>query len=239
MPLGSETTRQRSEAAKRQLMNNETSQGKRGVGGWGRELSQAREELRISDPVMRELIDANPQLDIDTWRKALPVEGLFQALLFQIVGQQISVSAMSAIHTRLCSLFPVGKPDPETLAQTPLEELRRIGLSARKAEYVKDLARRAAEGELDGLADLPHEEARAKLVSLRGIGPWTADGALLIAFGLPDVLVSGDLVFRKAVQRAYVLPDLPSEKEVEEIGERWRPHRSLAATYLFNSMEVA
>lgn len=204
-----------------------------------RELDLAREELRAKDPVMRALIDATPDLDYDAWRRALPVEGLFEALLFQIVGQQISVSAANAIYARLRKLFTGGRPDPETLARTPTGTLRTIGLSARKAEYATDLAQRATEGELDGLADLSHQEARDKLVSFRGIGPWTADGALLIAFGWPDVLVSGDLVLRKAVQRAYGLPELPSEKKVEEIGEVWRPHRSLAAGYLFESMMSA
>ena len=202
----------------------------------GRELGLAREELRARDPVLRGLIDASPELDVDAWRLSLPVEGLFQALLFQIVGQQISVSAMSAIYARLRALFPGGRPDPEVLAGIPADVLRGIGLSARKAEYAGDLARRTLAGEIDGLADLPHEEARARLVSFKGIGPWTADGALLIAFGGADVLVAGDLVLRKAVQRAYGLPEMPSEKEVEAIGERWRPHRTLAAGYLFESM---
>ena len=205
----------------------------------GRELALAREELRARDPVLRGLIDANPELDVDAWRQSLPVEGLFQALLFQIVGQQISVSAMSAIYARLRALFPSGHPDPEILAGIPGDVLRGVGLSARKAEYAWDLARRTVAGELDGLADLPHEEARARLISFKGIGPWTADGALLIAFGGSDVLVAGDLVLRKAVQRAYGLPEMPSEKEVEAIGERWRPHRTLAAGYLFESMGLA
>ena len=204
-----------------------------------RELELARGELRANDPVMRGLIDAHPDLDYDAWRRALPVEGLFEALLFQIVGQQISVSAANAIYARLRDLFTGGRPDPGVLAQTPAGALRGIGLSARKAEYAGDLARRAAGGELEGLAGLSHEEARDRLVSFRGIGPWTADGALLIAFGWPDVLVSGDLVLRKAVQRAYGLPEMPSEKEVEALGERWRPHRSLAAGYLFESMTTA
>ena len=201
-----------------------------------RKLDLAREELRAKDPVMRDLIDANPDLDYDAWRRALPVEGLFEALLFQIVGQQISVSAANAIYARLRGLFPDGRPDPEILAGTPVDTLRGVGLSARKAEYFRDIARRAAGGELDGVGELPHEEARDRLVRFRGIGPWTADGALLITFGWPDVLVSGDLVLRKAVRRAYDLPGMPSEKEVEEIGERWRPHRSVAAGYLFESM---
>jgi len=200
------------------------------------DISLAREALRANDPVMRRLIDANPDLHPDSWRDALPVEGLFEALLFQIVGQQISVSAMSAIYVRLCALFPGGRPDPELLARLPVDELRRAGLSARKAEYARELGRRTAEGALDGLADLPHEDARDRLVALKGIGPWTADGALLIAFGWSDVFVSGDLVMRKAVQRVYDLPELPSEKEVNAIGERWRPHRTLAAAYLFDSI---
>lgn len=204
-----------------------------------RELAEAREILRATDPVLGGLIDAKPGLDFNSWRETLPVEGLFEALLFQIVGQQISVSAMSAIHTRLCALFPNGRPDPALLAQTSTDTLRRVGLSARKAEYAQNLGRRAAAGELDGLADLSHAEARARLVLLKGIGPWTADGALLIAFGWADVLVSGDLVLRKAVQRAYCLPDMPSEKDVETLGERWRPHRSLAAGYLFDLMGPA
>ncbi len=200
------------------------------------DVSLAREELRAGDPVMRRLIDANPDLHPDSWREALPVEGLFEALLFQIVGQQISVTAMNAIHIRLCALFPGNRPDPAILAEMPVETLRGVGLSARKAEYARDLGRRAAAGELDGLADLPHEEARDRLVAFRGIGPWTADGALLIAFGWSDVFVAGDLVMRKAVQRAYDLPGLPSEKEVDALGERWKPHRTLAAAYLFDSM---
>ena len=200
------------------------------------ELDQAREALGDRDPVIRRLIAEKPRLDPDAWRRGLPVEGLFEALLFQIVGQQISVSALNAIYGRLRALFGDGRPDPEALFGTSVEELRLIGLSTRKAEYARDLARRALDGELDGLEELPHEEARARLVAIKGIGPWTADGALLIAFGLTDVLMAGDLVLRKAVKRTYGLAEMPTEKEVEALGERWRPCRTLAAGYLFESM---
>jgi DNA-3-methyladenine glycosylase II len=199
-------------------------------------LDLARAELSARDPVMRGLIDDKPDLDYDAWRRTLPVEGVFQALLFQIVGQQISVSAANAIYARVRSLFPDEQPEPERLMQISIDELRRIGLSTRKAEYFKDLAQRAFQGELEGMENLSHEEARNKLVTFRGIGHWTADGALLIAFGLPDVLVAGDLVLRKAIQRAYELPEMPTPKEVEALGERWRPHRSVAAGYLFELM---
>lgn len=202
----------------------------------GADLATARAALRAADPVMAALIDANPALDPDAFRKALPVNGLFEALLFQIVGQQISAAAVNAIFARLRGLFPADTPDPTLLATLPIELLRGIGLSQRKAEYAIDLAGRAAAGELDGLADMPHEEARDRLTALKGIGPWTADGALLIAFGGSDVLLGGDLVIRKAVQRAYHFPELPSEQDVVRLGERWRPYRSLAAAYLWESL---
>lgn len=200
-------------------------------------LAAAREALHASDPVIAKLIDAHPAVDPNTFRLSLPVEGLFEALLFQIVGQQISASALNAIFSRFRGLFPDGAPDTRALSAMPVQVLRAIGLSQRKAEYAIDLARRAVAGELDGLADLSHEEARHRLVMFKGIGSWTADGALLIAFGGRDVLLAGDLVIRKAVQRAYGLPELPSEDEVTALGERWRPHRSLAAAYLWRSME--
>ncbi|GAB3641307.1 DNA-3-methyladenine glycosylase family protein [Spirosoma arcticum] len=204
----------------------------------GMTLDQARAALCAKDPVMRVLIDANPNLDHHAWRSTLPVQGLFEALLFQIVGQQISVTAGNAIFARLRTLYSADH-NPSILAELSTDELRATGLSTRKAECVKDLARRAKAGELAGLEHLSHEEARTRLISFRGIGPWTADGALFIAFGWDDVLVSGDLVLRKAVQRAYNLPEMPSEREVEAIGEQWRPHRSMAAGYLFEYMQSA
>ena len=161
---------------------------------------------------------------------------MFEALQFQIVGQQISVSAANAIYARLRALFDNDRPDPAVLAPMSVETLKGIGLSTRKAEYVREVALRANAGELDAIGSLSHDEARTALVSFRGIGAWTADGALLIAFGLPDVLVSGDLVLRKVVQRAYGLPEMPTEREVEAIGERWKPYRSLAVGYLFETM---
>ncbi len=198
-------------------------------------LESARTELAAADPVMAGLIDADPDLDPDAFRQTLPVEGLFEALLFQIVGQQISSKALDAIYARVRRLFG-GRPDPAKLARMRIATLRKAGLSQRKAEYAIDLGRRAAAGELDGLADVPHDEARDRLIAIKGIGAWTADGALLLAFGGGDVLLAGDLVIRKAVQRIYGLPSMPTENEVMAIGERWRPHRSLAAAYLWRAM---
>ena len=100
--------------------------------GCSQALCSGRDGLQAGDPVMRSLIDVDPDLDPDAWRRAQPVERLFQALLFQIVGQQISVSALHAIYARLRALFPGGQPDPYILALMPINTLRRTDLSARK-----------------------------------------------------------------------------------------------------------
>jgi DNA-3-methyladenine glycosylase II len=87
----------------------------------------------------------------------------------------------------------------------------------------------------DVLRALPDEEFIAELTAIPGIGPWTAQGVLLIALRREDVVLPGDLALRKAAQRAYGLDHLPSEQEVVDIAEKWRPYRSLATSYLFAS----
>ena len=108
--------------------------------GTGGGLDRARAALRERDPVMRALIDAKPDLDYDAWRRTLPVENLFQALLFQIVGQQISVSAANAIYARLRTLFPGDRPDRRTSRRFPLTHcgasaFRRVRRSTRKTSH--------------------------------------------------------------------------------------------------------
>jgi DNA-3-methyladenine glycosylase II len=115
------------------------------------------------------------------------------------------------------------------------DELRAVGLSRNKIASLRDLAERTLDGrlELDRLDELPDGEVAAQLVAVRGIGPWTADLFLLGALGREDVLPAGDLRLRSVVRAAYGLDALPTEREVRELGERWRPHRSLATAYLY------
>jgi len=114
-------------------------------------------------------------------------------------------------------------------------DLRAAGLSWRKVGTLRDLAERFSDGRLDveRLSTLPDDEFIAKLIAVPGIGPWTAQGALLVALRREDVVLPGDLALRKAVLRAYHLDHLPSEDEVLAIAEKWRPYRSLATSYLF------
>ena len=122
------------------------------------------------------------------------------------------------------------------LAAAP-EVLRSAGLSARKGATVRALAERFVDGRLsdEGLAAMSDEEVEAALTEVPGIGPWTARGFLLVGLDRPDVFLSGDLALRRAVQRAYGFDHPPSDEEMAQLSDRWRPYRSLAVSYLFAS----
>lgn len=160
---------------------------------------------------------------------------LYGALLFQIVGQQLSVAATRRTLERIQALFGGHLPSPAELLALDPSSLRQAGLSWRKIDTLRDLAERLSDGRLDVsvLSRLPDEEFMAALTAIPGIGPWTAQGALVIALQREDVVLPGDLALRKAVQRAYQLDHLPNQDEVLTIAEKWRPYRSLATSYLF------
>ena len=110
-------------------------------------------------------------------------------------------------------------------------------MSWRKISTLRDLAERLSDGRLDpeALSSLPDDELMAELTAIPGIGPWTVQGAMLIALGREDVVLPGDLALRKAVQAAYQLNHLPAQQEVLDIASKWRPYRSLATSYLFSA----
>jgi DNA-3-methyladenine glycosylase II len=199
------------------------------------ELQSARTHLRNADPVMARIIDERPDFDPWAWMAELPPMDLYGALLFQIVGQQLSVAATRRTLARIQTLFGGHLPSPAELLVVDPARLRDAGLSWRKIATLRDLAERLSAGRLNGevLSGLPDEEFIAALTAIPGIGPWTAQGALLIAWRREDIVLPGDLALRKAVRRAYALDHLPSQQEVLDIAEKWRPYRSLATTYLF------
>ena len=197
----------------------------------------AREFLRHADPVLARLIDAQPDLHPRAWLDELPPLDGFGTLIFQVVGQQLSVRATRTIVSRLQQRFGGHLPSvAEVLAADP-QELRASGMSGRKGETLRALAERFADGRLsdDALSRMTDAEVEAALTEVPGIGPWTAHGFLLIALDRPDVLLSGDLALRHAVQRAYGFDHLPTEDEMAQVAEHWRPYRSLAVSYLFAS----
>ena len=200
-------------------------------------LRQARAYLREADPVLARLIDERPDFDPQAWMAQLPAMDLYGALLFQIAGQQLSVAATRTILGRIEALFGGRLPAPAELLALDPARIREAGLSWRKIATLRDLAERLSDGRLDAdaLSRLPDDELMAELTAIPGIGPWTVQGALLVALKREDVVLPGDLALRKAVQTAYGLDHRPSQDEVLAIAEKWRPYRSLATSYLFSA----
>jgi DNA-3-methyladenine glycosylase II len=197
----------------------------------------AREFLRRADPILRELIDERPDFHPRAWLDELPPLDAFGTLIFQVVGQQLSVSATRTIVARLQQRFGGRMPSPQELLAVDPHELRASGMSNRKGATLRALAERFRDGRLndESLAGMTDEEIEATLTEVPGIGPWTAHGFLIVALDRPDVLLSGDLALRRAVERAYGFDHLPTEDEMIQVAERWRPYRSLAVNYLFAS----
>jgi DNA-3-methyladenine glycosylase II len=187
--------------------------------------------------VLARLIDKHPNFDPRAWMAELPKLDAYGALLFQIVGQQLSVRSTRAILTRLEALFGGRIPEPQEILDADPEALRRAGMSRRKVETLRILAERFASGEFSDQTFLQSsdEEIEAALTAIPGIGPWTAHGFLIIALDRPDVVLPGDLALRRAIGHLYDLDQMPTEREVLQIAERWRPYRSLAVSYLFAS----
>ena len=200
-------------------------------------LRQARAYLRDADPVLARLIDERPDFDPQAWMAQLPAMDLYGALLFQVAGQQLSVAATRTILGRIEALFGGHLPAPAELLALDPARIREAGLSWRKIGTLRDLAERLSDGRLDAdaLSRLPDDELMAELTAIPGIGPWTVQGALLVALKREDVVLPGDLALRKAVQAAYGLDHRPSQDEVLAIAEKWRPYRSLATSYLFSA----
>ena len=200
-------------------------------------LPQARSHLSHADPVLARLIDQRPDFDPRAWLAQLPAMDLYGALLFQVAGQQLSVAATRRILARIQDLFGGHLPSPDELLAVDPAKIREAGLSWRKIATLRDLAERLSDGRLDTnvLSGLPDDEIMTELTAIPGIGPWTVQGALLIALGREDVVLPGDLALRKAVQAADRLDHLPAQQEVLDIAEKWRPYRSLATSYLFST----
>ena len=200
-------------------------------------LQQARSYLHTADPVLARLIDDRPAFDPRAWLAQLPPMDLYGALLFQVVGQQLSVPSTRRILARIEALFGGHLPSATELLGVDPGKLREAGLSWRKVSTLRDLAERLSDGRLDTevLSGLPDDEIMAELTAIPGIGPWTVQGALLIALQREDVVLPGDLALRKAIQAAYQLDHLPTQQEVLAIAEKWRPYRSLATSYLFSA----
>ena len=161
------------------------------------------------------------------------------ALVGSIVSQQLSTKAAATIFGRFIALFPGGEiPDAAAIAALDDVALRAVGLSGQKVGYLRDLSARIADGRLrlDELEALPDEQVIERLTAVKGFGRWTAEMFLMFRLHRPDVLPVGDLGIVKAVQKLYGLRKTPDARRILKIGDGWRPYRSVASWYLWQTL---
>jgi DNA-3-methyladenine glycosylase II len=204
----------------------------------GAALQKAITHLSEADATLGALIEACGKLP-DSREGRPDRDDHYGALLRAIVGQQLSVSAARSIYNRLLERFDGRPPTPEQMLAEEPEELRTaVGLSRAKVGYLRSLAEHVLSGELEleRLDELDDEQVTAELVAVKGLGEWTAHMFLMFQLERPDVLPVGDLGIRRAIERAYSLPELPDPETIERLAERWRPYRTLACRYLWRSL---
>ena len=191
------------------------------------------------DPVMAALVRRIGPLDHAARRRGRP-DDAYGSLVRTIVGQQLSTKAARTIYARLAALFDDRPPTPAELLAAEDEVLREVGLSRQKIGYLRDLAARVRSGELElhALQELTDEEVSRKITAVKGLGRWSADMFLIFHLRRPDVLPVGDLGIRRAVERAYGLPGLPDQDTLRSLAGPWRPHRTLASLYLWESLDT-
>ncbi|MDQ2793095.1 MAG: DNA-3-methyladenine glycosylase [Bacteroidota bacterium] len=194
--------------------------------------------LSATDPVLGTIIAHGHAI------QPRPHEDLYLALLRAIVSQQISTKAAAAIWKRFQTLFrPEGYPEPRAVLALSEDELRAAGLSRQKAGYLKAIAEYNERGLLDyeHLASLSEEAFTQHLTAIKGVGRWTAQMLQMFALDQPDVFAEGDLGVQNAMRKHYGLPETGRalQKRMLLLAEPWRPYRSLACKYLWQSLDQA
>jgi len=190
--------------------------------------------LKKSDPVLRGLIEQIGPYAIEF------LEPDFATLVKAIVYQQLSGKVASVIFDRLAAAAGDGQLTAEAVLELRPRQMRALGLSRQKIAYIRDLAERTASGEVDfaALEKLPDEAVYERLTRLKGIGEWTVQMFLIFALRRANVLPSADLGIRAAVRKAYGYAEAPPPSEIEELAQKWRPYCTVAAWYLWRSLET-
>jgi DNA-3-methyladenine glycosylase II len=188
--------------------------------------------LKKKDAILRRIIENAGPYRIEF------LDPAFSTLVRSIVFQQLSGKVARVIYNRL--LDAAGELTPEAILKLKPAKLRAAGLSKQKSAYILDLARRTHEGSVifETIHQLSDEEVIEHLTAVKGIGVWTAQMFLMFALRRTDVLPTGDLGVRMAIQKAYGLAELPKPAEIEELARCWRPYCSVAAWYLWRSLDT-
>jgi DNA-3-methyladenine glycosylase II len=198
---------------------------------------KAHRHLADTDPRMAQLIARSRRYNIAPAVSIRP----FDALAESIAYQQLSGKAAATIFGRVRALYPKRKRlDPEQLLATPDETLRAAGLSRAKTAALKDLAAKTIDGTVPSsraLLRMSDDEIIARLTQVRGIGRWTVEMLLLFDLGRPDVWPVDDYGVRKGFAKTFARRKLPTPKQLMNIGEKWRPYRSVAAWYFWRALD--
>ncbi|TGE06539.1 DNA-3-methyladenine glycosylase family protein [Hymenobacter fodinae] len=197
---------------------------------------QALGHLAQADPVLARLIAQGRPIQPSAH------EDLYLALLRAIVSQQISTKAAAAIWRKVQALFPPdGYPEPAALLLLTDEDLRAAGISRQKAGYLRAIADFAQRDQLDHtyLSQLDADAFTAHLTQIKGVGRWTAQMLQMFALDQPDVFPEGDLGIQNAMKRHYGLEETGRAllKRMTAIAEAWRPYRTVASKYLWQSLD--
>jgi len=197
-------------------------------------FQNASRQLRKADPRLKPVIDSIGPCPLKPYRYR------FALLLRSIVSQQISTSAARTIYNRLHDLTGKGQPTAEKIMRLSHEQLRSVGLSTQKANYVHHLAEMVLEKQvrLHKMHQLSDEEVTAELVQVKGIGQWTAQMFLMFGLCRPDIFPHDDLGIQNGIQQIYELKSRPDKQTCIEIAERWQPYRTVASWYCWRILEM-
>jgi len=199
----------------------------------------ALKHLSTVDPVMRQLIrQIGPcKLEHEPWRPP------FQSLVQAVAHQQLNGTAANTILTRFKKLFPGRQfPKPADLANVTDEQIRACGFSFAKIRSIRDIAEKTLSGVVPTsrqIVKLSDDEIIARLTEVRGVGRWTVEMLLIFQLGRENVLPADDFGVRSGFRRAYKRRELPKPRALLKFGERWRPHATTAAWYLWRAADTA
>src|SRR4030042_5370631 len=193
------------------------------------------------DPV---IYIAMKDLDFNDWinplkQKSQDGDSYFRALCREIIGQQLSGKAATAILKRFTNLFEKGVIDPEKLIKMKDETLRNVGMSWAKVRYVKNIAEAYLSNsvQFNKLHKLPDEVIASQLTSIKGVGNWTAEMFLIFTLGREDVFSHGDLGLKKGFAKLYEI-EKPTQEQIEKVTSKWKPFRSYGSITLWHTHDT-
>lgn len=193
---------------------------------------KAKRHLSRKDPTLKPIVQ---EVGLCTLR---PNGNYFDVLVRSILSQQISTKAANSIYNKLTMVANTKMVGPSHILQLSDDQLKSAGVSPSKQKYLRDLASKVHEQEvqLHTLPNLPDDEVIQALLPVKGIGRWTAEMFLIFSLGRLDVLPVGDLGLRTGIQKHYHLDDLPGPEHLQLLTEQWRPFRSIATWYIWRSL---